>query len=137
MSQFWLSSLGVAGAAADARKTSGAARHAAGTRELAAGATADTRNAALSTRTATGTIVLAAGATVAARVAAAAARVLLEDRVSGCRTDRAGVGLSCRHRHHSNRCSNSSTNDQRFEGVQFRYHARLNTHFHTRPKPCE
>jgi hypothetical protein len=109
----------VAGAAADARKTSGAAGHATRAGELAAGATADTRHAALSTRTATGAAELAAGATVAVGVAAAATRVLLEDGMGWSGSSRAGVGLSRCHRHHSNRCSNSSTNDQRFEGIQF------------------
>lgn len=118
--QFLLGGLAVADAAADARKTSGTARHAARTRELAAGAATDTRDAALSAGTATGATVLAAGAAVAVCVAATAARILLEDRVSRSSTHGAGVSLSCRHRHHSNRCSHSSTNNQRFEGIQFR-----------------
>jgi hypothetical protein len=109
----------VAGAAADARKTSGATRHAARTGELTTGATTEARDAALATRTAAGATELAARAAVAVRVAAAATRVLLEDGVGRSSAYRAGVGLSCRHRHHSNRCSNSSTNDQRFEGVHF------------------
>jgi hypothetical protein len=77
--------LSVAGTATDARKTSGTAGHATGTRELAAGATADARDAALPARTAAGAAVLATGTTVAVGVAAAAARVVLEDNVGGRR----------------------------------------------------
>jgi hypothetical protein len=114
--------LAVAGAAADARKTSGTARHAAGTPELASGAAADARDAALPARTSAGAAVLAAGAAVAVDVTAAAARVLLEDHMRGCRVSRrAGrESFSCSHRRYSDRRSNSSTNHQRFHQIQFR-----------------
>jgi hypothetical protein len=113
----------VAGAATDARKTAGTSRQAARTRELAAGATADAWDAALTARTATGTHVLATGAAVAVGVAALSARVLLEDdvrcgRAGQCRTSR--ESFSCPHRRNSNRCSNSATNYQRFDQIQFR-----------------
>jgi hypothetical protein len=75
--------LSVAGAAADARKAAGAARHATGTGELASGATADARDAALAARTATGAAVLAAGTAVAVGIAATATGVVLEDNVRG------------------------------------------------------
>ena len=71
------------GSATDARKTSGTARHAAGTRELPAGAAADARHAALPARTTAGTLGHSAGTAVAVGVAAAAARVVLEDDVGG------------------------------------------------------
>ena len=54
--------LAVAGAAADARKTSGTAGHATRARELPAGATADTRDTALATGATAGPIELSAGA---------------------------------------------------------------------------
>ena len=57
----------MAGAAADTRKTSGAARNTARARELSAGTAADTRHAALTARTAAGAAVHPAGAAVAAR----------------------------------------------------------------------
>ena len=113
----------MAGAATDARKTAGTSRHAARTRELATRATADARDAALTTRTATGTHVLATGAAVAVRVAALPARVLLEDDVRGSRTSHCRArreSFSCPHRRNSNRCSNSATNYQRFDQIQFR-----------------
>jgi hypothetical protein len=113
----------VAGAATDARKTAGTSRQAARTRELAAGATADAWDAALTARTATGTHVLATGAAVAVGVAALSARVLLEDDVRGSRASRCRTGresFSCPHRRNSNRCSNSATNYQRFDQIQFR-----------------
>jgi hypothetical protein len=119
MSQRLRGGLAVAGAAADARQTAGAARHATGAGELTAGATADTWHAALPARAATGTAELAAGTTVAVSVAAAATWVLLEHGMSGSGTSWARIGLGRRHRHHSNRCSNSSTNEERFEGVHF------------------
>src|SRR5271163_3024049 len=82
MNQFSWVGLAVAGAAADARKTSGGAGHATRTRELPAGATADTGETALTA----GAVELAAGATVAVEDTAAATRVLLEDTVAGsCR----------------------------------------------------
>lgn len=111
----------VAGAAADTRKTSGAARDAARTRELPAGAAADSRHAALPARTAARSIELPARAAVAAGVTAAAARILLVDNVSGRCGTRGGadIGFSCRHRHHSNRRSNSPTNNQRFHEIEF------------------
>jgi len=73
----------VAGTAADARQTAGAARNAARPVELAAGAAADAGEATLPTRTAARPVELAAGAAVAIGVAAAAARVILEDDVRG------------------------------------------------------
>jgi hypothetical protein len=113
----------VAGAAADARKTAGASRHAARTRELATGATADAGDAALTARTATGTHVLATGAAVAVGVTALSARVLLEDDVRGSRASHCRTGresFSCPHRRNSKRCSNSANNYQRFDQIQFR-----------------
>jgi hypothetical protein len=93
------------------------------TPELATGATADAGDAALTTGTATGTHVLATGAAVAVGVAALSARVLLEDDVRGgrashCRARR--ESFTCPHRRNSNRCSNSATNYQRFDQIQFR-----------------
>lgn len=120
INQFLLGGLAVAGAATDARKTSGTTRQAARTCKLAAGAATDARDAALPARTAAWATVLPTGPAVAAGITATATRVLLEDRVSRSSTHGAGVSLSCRHRHHSNRCSHSSTNNQRFEGIQFR-----------------
>ena len=106
----------MAGAATDARKTSGTTGHASRTPELASGAATDARDTALPTRTTARTSVLATGAAVAVHVAAAAAWVLLEDnmrgRRAGRRTGRERFG--CRHRRNSNRCSNSSTKNQRF-----------------------
>jgi hypothetical protein len=77
--------LAVAGAAADARKTSGTTRQGARTPELAAGAAADARDAALPTGTTAGAGELAARTAVAVDVAAAAAWVLLEDHMRRCR----------------------------------------------------
>jgi hypothetical protein len=79
------SGLAVAGAAADARKTSGTTRHAARTPELAAGTAANAGDAALPTGTAAGAGELAAGAAVAVDVASASAWVLLEDHMRRCR----------------------------------------------------
>jgi hypothetical protein len=113
----------VAGAAADARKTSGTARHAAGTPELASGAAADARDAALPARTSAGAEVLAAGAAVAVGVTAAPTWVLLEDNVRVRRGSHRRAGresFSCSHRRYSNSRSNSSTNHQRFHQIQFR-----------------
>jgi hypothetical protein len=110
---------GVAGAAADTRKTSGTARDTARTRELSAGTAADTRHAALPTRTAARSIELPAGAAVPAGVATAAARVLLVDNVSGRGARGADIGFSCCHRHHSNRRSNSPANKQWFHEIEF------------------
>jgi hypothetical protein len=110
----------VAGAAADARQTSGAAWHAARARELATGTATDARDTALPARTATRSVILPARAAVAAWVAATATRVLLVDNMSGNATRRTTcIGFSCRHRHHSNRCSNSPTNKQRFHEIEF------------------
>ena len=120
MSQYLLGGSAVAGAAADARKTPGGTRHAARTCELPAGAAADARETSLPARTATRPVELPAGAAVPARVAAATARVLLVDNVSGCAAHRATrIGFCCRHRHHSNRRSNSPTNNQRFHEIEF------------------
>jgi hypothetical protein len=113
----------VAGAAADARKTAGTARHATRTGELAAGTAADARDAALPARPAAGATVLAAGPAVAVGVTAGAAGVLLEDHVRCCSASRCRASresFSCRHRRNSNRCSNSATNNQRFDQIQFR-----------------
>jgi hypothetical protein len=113
----------VAGAATDARETAGTSRHAARTGELATGATANAGDAALTTGTATGTHVLATGAAVPVGVAALSAWVLLEDHVRGRRASHCRAGresFSCPHRRNSNRCSNSATNYQRFDQIQFR-----------------
>ena len=75
----------MAGAAADAWKTSGTTRHAARTPELAAGTAPDARDAALPTRAAAGAAELAARAAVAVGVATASAWVLLEDHMRRCR----------------------------------------------------
>ena len=115
--------LAVAGAAADARKTSGTAGYATRARELPAGATADTRETALATRATAGAIELSAGATVAVGVTAAATRVLLVDTVGGpCAGWGADGGFSGRHGHHGNRCSSSSTDNQRFHEIEFLEH---------------
>lgn len=111
------------GAATDTRKASGTTRYAARTPELATRAATATREAALTTGTATGTHVLATGAAVAVGVAALAARVLLEDDVRGGRAGHRRASresLSCPHRSNSKRCSNSATNHQRFDQIQFR-----------------
>jgi hypothetical protein len=113
----------VAGTATDTRKTSGTTRHAARTPELAAGAATDTRDAALPARTTAWTHVLATGAAVSVGVAAAPAGLLLEDDMGGRCTSRCRTGresFSRRHRRNSNRCSNSATNYQRFDQIQFR-----------------
>jgi hypothetical protein len=110
--------LGVTGAATDSRQTSGAAGHAARTRELTAGATSDARDTALPARTPAGPAVLAAGAAVAVGVTAAPARVLLEDRMRWCAHRRTShVRFRCRHRSNSNRCSNGTANYEWFHQV--------------------
>jgi hypothetical protein len=113
----------VAGAAADARKTSATTRQTARTRELSSGAAAEAWDAALPARTTAGAVELAARAAVAIGVAAAPAGVLLEDHMRGCR-DRhcrpSRESFSCRHRHNSNRRSNGATNHYRFHQIQFR-----------------
>jgi hypothetical protein len=121
MGQFLLGGLAVAGAATDARKTSGTARHASRTRKHAARAATDPGDAALPARTAAWAAILAAGAAIAAGITATATRVLLVDNMSGSSsTGRATrIGISWRHRHHSYRCSNSPTNYQRFHEIQF------------------
>ena len=113
----------MAGAATDARKTAGTARHAARTRELPTGATTDARDAALPARTATGATILATGAAVTVGVASAATGVLLEDDMRCCAASRRRAtreSFSCRHRRNSNRCSNSATNHQGFDQIPFR-----------------
>lgn len=113
----------MAGAATDARKTPGTTRHAARTPELATGAATDTRDAALPALTAAGAVHLPAGATVAVGIAAAPAWVLLEDDMRCCAASRRRASresFRCRHRSNSNRCSNSATNYQRFDQIQFR-----------------
>jgi hypothetical protein len=113
----------VAGAATDARKTAGTSRHAARTRELATGATADAGDAALPARAAARTVELAARAAVTVGIAAAPTGVLLEHDVrcrAASRSRASRESFSCRHRRNSNRCSNSATNDQRFDQIQFR-----------------
>src|ERR1700722_15708771 len=108
--------LAVAGAAADARKTSGTAGQATRARELPARATADTRDKALATGA-------TAGAPVAAGITAAATRVLLEDTVGGpCAGRGANGGFSRRHGHHGNRCRSSCTDNQRFHEIEFLEH---------------
>jgi hypothetical protein len=121
MGQFLLGGLAVAGAATDARKTSGTARHASRTRKHAARAATDARDAALPARTAAWAAILAAGAAIAAGITATATRVLLVDNMRGCSSTgrTTHIGISCRHRHHSYRCSNSPTNYQRFHEIQF------------------
>src|SRR5271155_5045844 len=102
-----------------------------------AGGTADTRETALATGATAGAIELSAGATVAAGVTAAATRVLLEDTVGGpCAGWGANGGFSGRHGHHGNRCSSSSTDNQRFHEIEFLEHGhrRRYTPFHTCPK---
>src|SRR5207245_1233709 len=106
-------------------------------RELPAGATADTRDTALPTGTTAGAAELAAGTTIAVGVTAAAARVLLEDTVGGpCASWGANGSFSRGHGHHGNRCSSSSTDNQRFHEVEFLEHGhrRRYTPLHTRPK---
>jgi hypothetical protein len=118
--------LGVAGAAADARNTAGAAGNSTRTGELPAGATTDAWDAALPARTAARTGELPAGPTVAVGIAATAARVLLVSDVGRCNTRGATEGgLSCRHRHYSNRRSNSPTNEERFHETECFCHADL------------
>ena len=75
----------MAGAAADARKTSGTTRHAARTPELAADTAADAGDAALPTGTAAGAGELPTGAAVAVDVTTAPVWVLLEDHMRRCR----------------------------------------------------
>jgi hypothetical protein len=114
---------GVAGAATDARKTPGSTRHAARAGELATRAATDAWDAALPTWTAARSIELAAGATVAVGIAAASTGVLLENDMRCCAAScrRASrESFRCRHRSNSNRCSNSATNYQRFDQIQFR-----------------
>ena len=120
MGQFLLGGLAVAGAATDARKTSGTARHASRTRKHAARAATDAGDAALPARTAAWATILPAGP-AAVGVTATATRVLLVDNMSGCSSTRRAtrIGISCRHRHHSYRCSNSPTNYQGFHEIQF------------------
>lgn len=127
--------LAVAGAATDARKTSGAAGNATRTGELAAGAAPDARDAALPTRTAARSAELPAGPAVAVGIAATATRILLKDNMSDRATRRAtDVGLSCRHGHHSYRSSNSPTNNKRFHEIEFCQHATPHTPVYTGPK---
>ena len=103
--------LAVAGAATDARKTSGTAGYPTRARELPAGATADTRETALATGATAGSLHRSAGSAVAAEIAATATWVLLVGHVCRGATHRAHGRFSRRHRHHSNRCGNSSTNN--------------------------
>jgi hypothetical protein len=113
----------VAGAATDTRKTASTTRDAARTPELAPSAATTTREAALPAGTATRTHVLAAGTAVAIGVAALPTRVLFEDDMrcrAASRSRARRERFSCRHRRNSNRCSNSATNYQRFDQIQFR-----------------
>src|ERR1700722_6186629 len=129
--------LAVAGAATDARKTSGTAGYSTRARELPAGATADTRDTALATGATAGPSELSAGATIAVEVTAAATRILLEDTVGGpCAGWGANGGFSGRHGHHGNRCRSSPTDNQRFHEIEFLEHGHRwrNTPFHTCPK---
>jgi hypothetical protein len=115
--------LAVAGAATDARKTSGTAGYATWTRVLAAGSTTDAGETALAAGATAGAIELSAGATVAVGVTAAATRVLLEDTVGGpCAGWGANGGFSGRHGHHGNRCRSSPTDNQRFHEIEFLEH---------------
>jgi hypothetical protein len=106
----------VAGAAADAGKTSGAARNPAGTGELATGTT-DSVEAALAAGTAAGTTILAARA-AAISVTAATTRILLENHVSRGRSGRARTRFGCRNGHYSHRRRNSTTNNKRFQHTE-------------------
>ena len=113
----------MAGAATDARKTPGATRQAARAGELATRAATEARDTALPAWTAAGTLHLATGAAVAVGIAAATAWVLLEDDMRCCAASRRRASresFRCRHRSNSNRCSNSATNYQRFDQIQFR-----------------
>ena len=103
--------LAVAGAATDARKTSGTAGYATWARELPAGATADTRETALATGATARSLLRSPGSAVAAGIPATATRVLLVGHVCRGTTHRAHGRFSRRHRHHSKRCGNSSTNN--------------------------
>jgi hypothetical protein len=110
----------VSGTATDARQASAAARHAAGTPELAAGAATDAGDASLAARTAAGAAVLASGAAVAVGVAAATARVVLEDNVRGRRGGHRWAGrknISCGHWGRGDRCSDSPSHYQWFHEV--------------------
>src|ERR1700732_2258040 len=113
---------GSAVAAANASNTS--TRRAARTRELTAGPT-DTRtlDAALPTRATAGAAVLPAGTAVAVGVTATATWIQLEDAVGGPRTSWVAYGgFSRGHGHHGNRCSGSSTDNQRFHEIEFLEH---------------
>jgi hypothetical protein len=125
--------LAVAGAATDARKTSGAAGYAARACELTAGDTADTRETALPTGATARSLHRSTGTTVAAGIAATATRVLLVGHVCRRATHRARGSFRCSHRHHGNRCGSSSTNNNRFDHTEFG-HAWRYTPFHTGPK---
>ena len=110
----------MAGTAADARQAPNAARHAAGTRELAAGAATDTWDAALATRTAAGAAVYAPGAAVAIGVTATATGVVLEDNVGGCRAGHRRSGrksTGCSRWCGRGRCSDSPSYHQWFHEV--------------------
>jgi hypothetical protein len=108
----------VAGAAADARETTRAARHPTRTCELTTGTAAYARHTALTAGTAVGPPILTAGAT-AVGVTATAARILLENYMSGGRADRSRTRFGCRHRHYSHRCGNSPTNNKRFQHTEY------------------
>jgi hypothetical protein len=130
--QFLVGGLGVAGAATDARNTSGAAGNQTRTGELAAGAATDARDAALPARTTARSVERPARPAVAVGIAATTTRILLVDNVSGRATRRAtDVGLSCRHGHHSYRSSNSPTNNKRFHEIEFCQHATPHTLVYT------
>jgi hypothetical protein len=119
MSQFLRVGSGVAGAAADARKTSGATGYAARPCVLTTGPTADTRDATLTAGTTTGTAELTTGPAVAVGVTATAARVLLVDRVRGASAGCTHTRFGCRHRHYSHRCGNRPTNNKRFQHTDY------------------
>src|SRR5882757_7356008 len=137
MTQFLLSGSAVTGAARAVGKTSLAAGRATRTPEQTAGpADIRTRDAALPARTAAGPAVLAARAAYVP-AATTATRVLLEDTVGGpCAGWGANGGVSGGHGHHGNRCSSSSTDNQRFHEIEFLEHGhrRRYTPFHTCPK---
>jgi hypothetical protein len=104
-------------AAADARNTS--TGRAAWTRELSAGPTTDALHAALAAGTAVGPTVLTASSAVTIGITPTAARILLEDHVSGGRAGRACTRFCRRHRHYSHRCGNRTTNNKRFQHSEY------------------
>ena len=108
------------GTATNTRQATGATRNAARAGELATGAAADSRDTAVAARTAPGAAVPASGAAVAVGVAAAAARIILEDNVSGRGARHRWSGrenIGRRHRRGGNRCSDGPGHYQWFHEV--------------------